>query len=157
MGKQPLNEAYHNEVLEAYQKISDIFHNFTHLIRERIDFQHWPRDLQKMVELGCDPPGTKFLGFDKRPEMWPVPDFTEHTPNRYLISRIEDFGRAKAKLEVILDDEIFNKSAFDPYWTHENEEFDKRLDEIRVKLHCLEDNLWDLMQVLRNEGPDLGS
>ena len=43
---QPLNEAYHNEVLEAYQKISDTFDGFTRLMRERIPYENWPKDYQ---------------------------------------------------------------------------------------------------------------
>lgn len=44
--KQPLNEAYHNEVLEAYQKISDTFDDFTQLMRKRIPYEEWPERLK---------------------------------------------------------------------------------------------------------------
>lgn len=46
MKEQPLNEAYHNEVLEAYQKISETFDNFTQLMRQRIPYENWPKNLQ---------------------------------------------------------------------------------------------------------------
>jgi len=41
--KQPLNEAYKNEVLEAYQKISDTFNDFTLLMRKRVPYDEWPK------------------------------------------------------------------------------------------------------------------
>lgn len=69
-----------------------------------------------------------------------------------VISRLEDFGRAQQKLKSILDDEIFeNLSKHDPYWdsTHESEA--DRLHDIRCKLNCLSDNLWDLWAILRKE------
>ncbi len=40
--KQPLNEAYSNEILEAYQLISNTFDDFTQLMRSRIPFAQWP-------------------------------------------------------------------------------------------------------------------
>lgn len=43
---QPLNEAYHHEVLEAYQKISDTFDEFTQLMRKRIPYEDWPERLK---------------------------------------------------------------------------------------------------------------
>lgn len=39
---QPLNEAYSNELLEAYQKISDTFNDFTLLMRKRVPYEEWP-------------------------------------------------------------------------------------------------------------------
>jgi hypothetical protein len=53
MPKQPLNEAYKNEVLEAYQKISDTFDEFTKLIRSRIPYENWP-DHCKVAGLNKD-------------------------------------------------------------------------------------------------------
>ncbi len=44
--KQPLNEAYSNEVLEAYQRISDSFDDFTQLMRKRIPYEEWPERLK---------------------------------------------------------------------------------------------------------------
>jgi hypothetical protein len=81
--KQPLNEAYKNDILEAYQKISDTFDDFTKLMRSRVPYEEWPKhcqiaginpDLLGPADIGCSPPGTKIKGFDKPPEMVPIPD-----------------------------------------------------------------------------------
>lgn len=58
--------------------------------------------------------------------------------------------KAINKLKSILDDDVFHKSAFDPIWCHENDEIDQKLDELRVKISCLEDNLWDLWIILND-------
>jgi len=69
-----------------------------------------------------------------------------------VIARLEDFGRAQSKLKMILDDEIFdNLSKHDPYWDHADEIASDKLYDIRMKLICLSDNLWDLWAILRRE------
>lgn len=40
--QQPINEAYKNEILEAYQKISETFNDFTLLMRKRVPYDEWP-------------------------------------------------------------------------------------------------------------------
>lgn len=224
MKMQPLNEAYKNEILEAYQKISDTFDDFTQLMRKRVPYEQWP-DHCKIAGvsehlLGAASPA----GVDKPTTPVGIPDFTDLTSNqiaivtkeleeslqkgwnhvqpscrpdqsframiqilnnfkRYMeaqnqlkknkdniwdilkargldptkafpmamISRLEDFGRAQEKLKMILDDEIFCKSAFDPFWTSKNPEFDQKLDDLREKISCLKNNLCDLWSILRKE------
>jgi len=239
MKMQPLNEAYKNEILEAYQKISDTFDDFTQLMRKRVPYEQWP-DHCKIAgvsehllgpaspDFGCTKPGEHIqVKIGATPKGIPIPDFQEELfkpsgdcakdleecirlgwkyvqsdcrPDEsframlrvmirwmaYLeaqkkktecqdniwdvmkargldpmkafpiaaISRLEDFGRAQERLKNILDEDIFHKSAFDPLWTSENPEFDQKLDDLRVKISCLEDNLWDLMAILRKEGEE---
>ena len=157
--KQPLNEAYQKEILEAYQKIRDTFDDFTQLMRSRIPYEEWPRHCQIA---GINPdllgrailPGTHVqLRFDKRPERVPIPDNNDPTSNQLedkMISRIKDLGRAQQRLKMILDDEIFeNLSLYNPYWNSKYELEADKLDDLRRKFSCLRDNLWDSMGILR--------
>lgn len=159
--KQPLNEAYQNEILESYQKISDTFDDFTQLMRSRVPYESWPKHCQiagiNPELLGpADPPGTYIQQkFDKPPVPMPIPDFTERTSNQLedkMISRIKDLGRAQEKLKMILDDEIFDRlSKHNPYWDSKYEPEGDKLDDLRRKFSCLSDNLWDIMGILRTE------
>lgn len=158
--KQPLNEAYQNEILEAYQKISDTFDDFTQLMRKRVPYEEWPKHLQiagiNPDLLGpADPPGTKIKGFDKPPVPVGIPDFTDPISNQVidrLISKIKDMGRIQERLKTILDDEIFETlSKHNTYWHSKNEAEGDKLDDLRRKFSCLNDNLWDIMGILRTE------
>lgn len=159
--KQPLNEAYENEILEAYQKISDTFDDFTQLMRKRVPYESWPKHCQiagiNPDLLGpADPPGTHIQQrFDKPPVPMPIPDFTERTSNQLedkMISRIKDMGRAQERLKMILDDEIFDTlSKHNTYWHSIHEPESDKLDDLRRKFSCLSDNLWDIMGILRTE------
>lgn len=159
--KQPLNEAYQNEILEAYQKISDTFDDFTQLIRARVPYESWPRHCQiagiNPELLGpADTPGTHIqLRFDKPPVPMPIPDFTERTSNQLedkMISRIKDMGRVQEKLHSILKDEIFETlSKYNTYWHSKHELEAEKLDDLRRKFSCFQDNLWQIMGILRTE------
>lgn len=70
----------------------------------------------------------------------------------HMLNRIADLGRAQERLKTILDDEIFNNlSKHNAYWESEHEKEDEKLYDIRCKLSCLLDNLWDLFAILRKE------
>lgn len=73
--------------------------------------------------------------------------------NKYIseiLSRVVDLGRAHSKLHGILQDEIFYKlSKHEPYFHSKHEEEADKLDDLRMKLSCLNDNLWDVMVILR--------
>lgn len=158
---QPLNEAYQNEILEAYQKISDTFDDFTQLIRRRVPYESWPAHCQiagiNPDLLGpADSPGTHIQQrFDKPPIPVGIPDYTDPTSNQLedkMISRIKDLGRAQERLKMILDDEIFDTlSKHNPYWDSKYEPEADKLDDLRRKFSCLSDNLWDIMGILRTE------
>lgn len=216
MDKQPLNEEYKNEILEAYQKISDTFDDFTQLMRARVPYESWPKHLQiagisedllgpadkKPVPdfadqisehcdecagelenaledgwLHCQPncrPDKSFRAMigiiskwktylqSQKPykarqhDIWDTLrergfDPTKALPTA-LISRIEDIGRAQEKLKNILDEELFdNLSKHDPFWDSKHELESEKLDDLRRKLSCLSDNLWDLWAILRKE------
>ena len=57
--EQPLNEAYDNNLLEAYQKISDTFDDFTQLMRSRTPYESCPEHckIARVSEdlMGCIP------------------------------------------------------------------------------------------------------
>ena len=153
----PLNEAYKNEVLEAYQEISDTFDDFTQLMRKRVPYEEWPRHLQNVginpELLGpSDPPVIKL---DKQPEMVSIPECAEPSSNQLedkMISRIKDMGRVQERIKSILDDDIFNDlSKYNTYWQSKHEEENGKLIRLHMKLSCLHDNLWDIMGILRGD------
>lgn len=229
MSQQPLNEAYQNEILEAYQKISDTFDDFTQLMRRRVPYESWPPHCKIAgvnEDLGCIKPGEHIqLKIGPTPAPMPIPDFPKEMidlcrkpidnlekiilegwwkvqstcrpdesframlkvmmqwkiyleardkkqeahgniwdilkaqgmdPTKAfpmaMMSRLEDLGRAHNKLKDILDSELFeNVSEHSPYWHSDHILEEKKLDDLREKISCLNDNLWDLMQILRTE------
>jgi hypothetical protein len=173
--KQPLNEAYGNDLLEAYQKISDTFEDFTRLMRMRVPYESWPlhcriagvgtdlisvpedanipikldSPVQQVPIAPCPPPE------DNCKDIWDLLREKGFNPLQafpsVVIARIEDLGRAKEKLKTILDLDIFNRSAFDKFWTHSDSEYNEKLDQLRLEIRLVEENLWDLWAVLRIE------
>jgi hypothetical protein len=165
--KQPLNEAYKNEVLEAYQKISDTFDDFTQLMRKRIPYEEWPSHCK--IE-GIDP---DLLGTANPSESHikrnfkmsdilevPVPPLTslpssEKSSNQVIdrmISRIKDLGRVRERMKMILDYELFeNLSKHNSYFHSENELESEKLDDLRRKISYLNNSLWDIMTILRTD------
>lgn len=78
--------------------------------------------------------------------------FNGESMSTAIISRLEDMGRARSRLSDILDDEIFDTlSKYNEYYHSEHEAEDEKLDELRRKLVCIKDNLWDLWAILRND------
>ncbi len=70
-----------------------------------------------------------------------------------VVKRLEDLGRAESRLARILDDDIIvhtSGSRKNEFWQHPDEDVSDKLDKIRISLRCLGDNLWDVMQILRN-------
>ncbi len=67
-----------------------------------------------------------------------------------LVSRIEDLGRARQFLQSMLEHEIFDKtSKHNPYWESVHEAECDKLQDLRMIITCLNDNMWELMQILR--------
>jgi len=147
------NQAYQNKILEAYQKISDTFDDFTQLMRKRVPYEQWP-DHCKIKDMDIDS-GEKHLFSHESPNSISIPDYTESPSSQLedkIICQIKDLGRIQERLKMILDDEIFDKtSKHNPYWYSKYEEEEDKLDELRIKLSCLNDNLWDIMAILRKE------
>lgn len=86
--KQPLNEAYQNEILKAYQKISDTFDDFTQLMRSRVPYESWPKHCQiaginhELLGL-ADPSGAHIQQMlDKPPIPMPNPEYNDPTSNQ---------------------------------------------------------------------------
>ncbi len=119
------------------------------------------------TDRGCDKPGTKLkCSPGPLPIPIPIPDYQrdiwdllreknfnpiEALPTA-MIKRIEDMGRCREKLKSILDDDIFEMlSKHNPYWDSKHAEEEDKLDYLRMKLTCISDNLWDLMQILQND------
>ena len=159
---QPLNEAYKNEVLEAYQKISDTFDDFTQLMRKRVPYEQWPAHCQAIAGVNPELLGPSSETPPRERGNFPTKDIWDVLRERGLnpmeafptavISRLEDIGRAQARLKSILDDEIFeNLSKHNPYWDSKHELEADKLDDLRRKISCLSDNLWDLWTILRKE------
>ncbi len=149
---QPLNEAYKHEVLEAYQKISDTFDNFTQLMRKRVPYEEWPDHCKSAIpSIGCDAPATPIQQTLKQPEHVNIPDASGLS--LAILGRIQDIGRAQEKLQSILDDDMFdNLSKHDPYWHPTIGEEIDRLYDIRMKMSFLHENLWKVMGILnKNE------
>jgi len=70
----------------------------------------------------------------------------------YLVSRMADIGRAQERITNILDDEIFrNLSKHNPYWHSEHDIEADKLHDVRCKLSCMMDNLWDLWSILKKD------
>lgn len=70
-----------------------------------------------------------------------------------ILNRLQDIGRAQQKLKSILDEDLLEQhSKHYPYWhTDDLEVANDRLHDLRCKLNCLSDNLWDLWTILRKE------
>jgi len=67
-----------------------------------------------------------------------------------LIDGIIRIGRAQQMLTHLLDDGIFeNLSKHNNYWNSEDEVDGDKLFDVRMKLSCLKDNLWELMAILQ--------
>ena len=75
----------------------------------------------------------------------------KNTPNP-IISKIQDMGRVQERIKSILDDDIFDTlSKHNPYWDSEYELEADKLGDLRRKFSCFQDNLWDIMGILRKE------
>jgi len=153
------------ELLDAYEKISATFDDFTLLIRNGIPYEEYP-DHGKIARVSEDLLGksedvdvslsvpTQSVSTQK--DVWDVLRQRGINPlgslSTDVITRLEDIGRAQQKLKSIIDDDIFdNLSKHDPFWDSTYESECDRLHDIRMKLNCLRDNLWDLWAILRRE------
>jgi len=155
------------ELLEAYNKISSTFDDFTQLIRRRVGYESWPAHCRIAgVDEGLLGPAAKpgehiSVKMSPSPEPVAIPDQSNiidlsNVLPRMIISRVEDFGRAQEKLKNVLDCELFeNNNKHNPFWHNDDPEVADKLDDIRMKLSCLSDNLWDLWSVLRNEDREI--
>ena len=210
---QPLEEAYHSEILEVHQKMDDMLKEMSDLMKRRIPYDEWPphckilgenedfmglpqtdkeitsqlsnqsdlslKELERALLFGwrnCQVNNRpdesframiqiimKFKGYieekyklkESANDIWDVLKESGLNPMKTfpiaMLSKIESIGRAQEKLKTILEFDIFGKSAFDPYWTDDYPEFDKRLDELREKISQIDENLQDLAEILHNE------
>ena len=128
-------QEYQSELLEAYSKISDTFDDFTQLMRKRVPYHSWPQRC-KNTEVSDDLKGN--------------PEINLENTSHLLISRVKDLGRAQEKLKFILDDEIFDRTnKHNAYWNTESEADWDKLDDLRRKFALINENLWDLMAILK--------
>lgn len=68
----------------------------------------------------------------------------------FILKRIEDIGTAQEMLNNITANDIFNNlSEYNPYWHSEHVMESEKLNEIRVKLIGLDEELWDLYAILK--------
>jgi hypothetical protein len=76
----------------------------------------------------------------------------EHSLANCIIKRIEDIGKAITHLKEILDCDLFDDlSKHSNYWDSEHNNEADKLDDIRLKLSFLEENLWDVYAILEND------
>ena len=74
---------------------------------------------------------------------------------RAMLSRIQDIGIAQEALYRILQDPLFeNLSKHDKYWHSKHDDESDKLDDVRMRLSCLSDNLWDIWRILKIEVDD---
>lgn len=76
-------------------------------------------------------------------------------PLQFLISRIEDIGRCREKLSIIINDDIFETlSKHNPFWESVYEKEGEKLEELRFKFRQLQDSLLSLQNILENQHDD---
>jgi hypothetical protein len=68
--------------------------------------------------------------------------------------RVEDLGRIREKLAVILESEIFDIARMHDEAFLERFKDEEQLDELRMQLSCLTDNLWDCFAIARGDDED---
>lgn len=74
---------------------------------------------------------------------------------RELVNCLQDMGRAYEKLKSSLDSELFNDlSKHNPYWESAHEPESDKLYDIRCRLSCLSDTLWDVVGLLDHREED---
>lgn len=141
-------EMEEKDVFQAYKEISDKFDMFTQMMRAR----------HASIGYALIGDSINLNPTMKPPEFIPIPDYTpgvapDSKMYEAILNRIQDIGRAQEKLKSILDEDILEQhSKHDPYWhTDDLEIANDRLHDLRCKLNCLSDNLWDLWTILRKE------
>lgn len=65
--------------------------------------------------------------------------------------RVEDLGRIREKLSVILESEIFDSARMHDEAFLERFKDEDQLDSLRMQLKCLSDNLWDCFAIARGD------
>lgn len=77
---------------------------------------------------------------------------TPNTLPEVVVNKIQDMGRAQQRLKSILHDEIFETlSKHNEYWDSIDPDASDKLDDLRRKFVCLQDNLWDLWAILHTD------
>lgn len=151
-----------DELLAAYQKISDSFDQFTQLIRETVASNTGEKTSpdSRLSDYINDSDDARSIGNAIQDGQQAVSDVLHRygmAPVGYfpttVITRLEDIGRAQAKLKMILDSDIFDSlGKHDPHWDIADQAtLYERLYCMRGPLQCLNDNLWDLWAILRRE------
>lgn len=76
---------------------------------------------------------------------------TQATLPEVVVNRIKDMGRAQQRLKSVLDDEIFDTlSKHNEYWDSIDPDASDKLDDLRRKFVCMQDNLWDVWAILHS-------
>jgi hypothetical protein len=71
---------------------------------------------------------------------------------KLMITRIEDIGRIKEKMRLVLDNQLFDDlSKHNPYFHSENVLEGDKLDDIRMRLGCLLDQLIEIYEILNQD------
>lgn len=150
--KDPYKTLRQKMLLEAYEELSKTFDEYSENLKKDIPYEMWPKRLQVA---GIK---EKLLGEQQEVynNIWDVLKARGFNPLEALpmavIARLEDIGRAQAKLHMILESEILEDlSKHNNFWLDAEIDTEEKLQDIRMKLSCLSDNLWDLWAILRKE------
>lgn len=77
---------------------------------------------------------------------------TCHCLSTAICKKLESIGIAREKLRLVLENEVFNDlSKHNPWWTSIHEVEDDKLDDLRRKLSCLNDELWEIVSTLEED------
>ena len=80
-----------------------------------------------------------------------VPEIPYVSLETLALDRIHHMGRAHQMLNDILEEDIFQRAAFDESWTSDHEDSDLKLDALRIKLMEIEQKLIYVKEILSYE------
>ena len=68
-----------------------------------------------------------------------------------ILSKLKDLGRIEERLKTILDMDIFDRlNKYDSFWSNDNEAGD-RLYDMRSVLMGIEQELWDIVELINRD------
>ncbi len=66
-----------------------------------------------------------------------------------VITRLEDMGRIKEKLSILLKSDLFESlGKHDPYWQHSDSDVEDKLHHIRSRISFLYEEISDIMEII---------
>lgn len=119
-------------LLECEKKIIHMINCMMELIKDRVSYDCWPPHLQ-IAEIRDNSNELESIRHDQK-------------------ELVDVAISAHGKLKFILEDDIFhNLYEHHPYWISDHYVESEKLDDLRVKLLCLNDNLWEVCTLLNKK------